>query len=227
MNGYFQPSAQDLSGSIGSGTIASGSVLNANIGSGQVQGIGGTGVPNVASGTFTGFELGSGSVVSGRIASGQLGRFHMASGCVTDLFFCEAAISGIVAVAWGSGGCFLVPAQRASGLRLPAVGVVAGNFASGANVPVIRQGLVTTALSGLIASGFPGQPLYVGSGGLIINQSGFCGGASSGQGAAPTAAGSGYSGALVQQVGVSVSGGIDVFLGEARSGLISGLLGQY
>jgi hypothetical protein len=146
---------------------------------------------------------------------------------VVDLFFCEQAMSGVLAVTWGSGGCFVVPAERNSGFRLPAIGVVAGNFVSGDLVPVVRRGVVSTANSGTIASGFPGRYLYVGSGGRIINQSGFMGGASSGHGAEPTPAGSGYSGALVQRIGVSVSGGIDVCIGEITSGLFSGFLGQY
>lgn len=173
--------------------------------------------------------LGNIALSSGNIQSGQIGRFHFASGCVIDILPCEQAISGIIAVAWGSGGCFVVPAERQSGLRLPAIGVVFGNFASGAFVPVVRRGLVTTSLSGLIASGQPGWPAYVGSGGLIVNQSGFGAGPSSGAGPNPSlAAGAGMSGALVQRIGEFVSGGIDVCPDtNLASGLSSGLLGQY
>jgi len=193
---------------------------------------------HIASGQLQGFELGSGAVVSGRIASGQVGwahiasgninRYHLESGCVIDYYACEQAVSGVIAVAWGSGGCFVVPAQRSSGLRLPSIGVVAGNFVSGDIVPVVRHGRILSSPSGTLASGFFGKFLYVGSGGLLINQSGFMEGTSSGHGAGPTAAGSGYSGSLVQRIGVSVSGGIDVLIDvNITSGLHSGFLGQY
>ena len=199
-----------------------------DVGSGAITGQAGGGYFTIASGTIGTFDIASGAIVSGRVASGSLGRYHFSSGTVIDLYACEMALSGVRAVAWGSGGCYVVAAERTSGLRLPAIGVVAGNFVSGDVVPVVRRGIVGTASSGAIASGFPGRFLYVGSGGLIINQSGYMGGTSSGEGAAPTPAGSGYSGALVQRIGVAVSGGIDVFVdSQLTSGLLSGHLGQY
>lgn len=140
---------------------------------------------------------------------------------------CEQAVSGLIAVAWGSGGCFVVPAERASGLRSKVVGVVLGTHASGAEVTVIQNGFVRPSFSGGIASGFPGRLLYLGSGGLVINQSGFMDGASSGHGAAPTVHTSGHSGVMVVPVGVAISGGLYVQIGEARSGLLSGELGQW
>lgn len=199
------------SGQVGPFALASGSVLSGHVASGQV------GLNHLA----------SGAVRSGHLASGQVGRFHLTSGCVIDLIPCEEAISGVRAVAWGSGGCFVVNAQRHSGLRMPAIGVVAGNFASGDVVPVVRAGIVGYTFSGAVASGFPGQFVYVGSGGLVINQSGFMAGASSGLGAAPTPAGSGGSGYWVQRIGVSISGGLHVLPdSNLHSGLISGLLSQ-
>ena len=216
--------------------VASGAIQSGQVGSGSVPGFFGTtraiqsgtvGVFDFGSGAVIAGAMGSGSVLSGNVASGQIGRYHFESGTVIDLVACEMALSGIRAVAWGSGGCFVVTAERTSGLRLPSIGVVAGNFVSGDVVPVVRRGMVRSASSGVIASGFFGQFLYVGSGGLIINQSGFMEGASSGQGAAPTPAGSGYSGALVQRIGVAISGGIDVFGEALTSGLISGHLSQF
>lgn len=215
------------SGQVQSGQVGSGAVQNATIGSGQVQGHLGTGIPSILSGTVGPLSLGSGSVLSGHVASGQLNRYHLNSGTVVDLIACEQLISGLLAVAWGSGGCFVVPAERTSGLRSFVIGACAGTFASGDVVPVVRQGILSTSASGTIASGFFGRFLYLGSGGLIINQSGFMDGASSGHGAQPTAAGSGYSGAMVVPMGISVSGGIDVRIGELRSGLFSGGGGQY
>lgn len=214
------------SGAVVSGRIASGQIGQGHYASGSVAGLIGGGF-TVASGTFGPNDLGSGSVLSGHIASGQLGRYHFNSGTVIDFLACEQDISGVIAVAWGSGACFVVPAERKSGLRVPAIGVVAGNFASGAIVPVVRQGIVHATASGAIASGFLGGHLYLGSGGLIINQSGYMEGSSSGHGAAPTDALSGYSGALVQSLGISVSGGIDIHLKDLRSGLLSGLGSQY
>lgn len=208
--GYFAPNTQQISGTVVAADLGSGAVLSGAIASGQI------GLNHLA----------SGSVRSGAIASGQVGRYHLASGCVVDFFPCEQDMSGVVAVAWGSGGCAVVPAERASGLRLPAVGVVAGSFVSGDTVPVVRRGRVGDPGSGTVASGGRGL-LYVGSGGLIVNQSGFMGGASSGAGPGGCAFASGLSGSLTQSVGVRVSGGIDVQIGEPRSGLISGLLGQY
>jgi hypothetical protein len=76
------PPSAPGTGSVSSGTIGSGQVGNFHVASGQIQGLGATGVPNVASGSFTGFELGSGSVVSGRVASGQVGFGHLANASV-------------------------------------------------------------------------------------------------------------------------------------------------
>lgn len=226
--------------------LGSGSVRTSHMGSGSVLGqLGAT--PHIASGTLAGFELGSGSILSGRIASGQIGfghlangsvqsgsvasgvlaRMHMASGCVVDFFVCEQAISGIRAVAWGSGGCSIVLAERHSGLRLPAFGIAAGNYVSGDSVPVVTAGFVGCTFSGGVASGQFGRLLYVGSGGLLVNLSGYMEGASSGTGPNPVANTGEISGCLVQPVAVSVSGGVYVRIGDPRSGLLSGLLGQY
>lgn len=252
MRGYFEPDLTELSGAISSGEIASGSVFGffgptRQIGSGTV------GVTDFGSGAVVAGTVGSGAIQSGNVASGQLGNFHVASGqvqglagtgvpnlasgtasrhnlnsgCVIDFIACEQSISGVIAVAWGSGKCFVVPADRSSGLRLPAIGVVGGNFVSGDIVPVVRRGMVRTSSSGAIVSGQAGLYFYLGSGGLIIDLSGYHEGLSSGHGAAPTAAGSGYSGALVQRLGTPISGGIDVQIGEITSGLLSGLLGQF
>lgn len=252
MRGYFEPDLTELSGSISSGEIGSGAIQGF-FGSTRHIASGTIGVTDFGSGAVITGTVGSGAIQSGNVASGQLGNFHLASGqvqglagtgvpnlasgtatrhnlnsgCVIDFIACEQAVSGIIAVAWGSGKCFVVPAERGSGLRLPAIGIVAGNFVSGAIVPVVRRGLVRGVTSGVMASGLLPIYLYLGSGGLIIDQSGFHEGLSSGHGAAPTAAGSGYSGALVQRLGSPISGGIDVQIGELTSGLFSGLLGQF
>lgn len=246
-NQPFDPAAIQ-SGAVASGDIGTGVILSGNVGSGAIIGAAGGGFRNVASGTLTTNDIGSGAIVSGHVASGQVGfrhlangavqsgsiasgtldRLHQNSGTVIDYIACGQAISGVIAVAWGSGGCFIVPAERRSGLRLPAIGIVAGNFVSGDITPVVRRGIVGAATSGIIASGQPGKFLYVGSGGLLVNLSGFMGGASSGTGPNPVLNTGEISGSLVQRIGVSVSGGIDVFLDPfIASGLFSGLLGTY
>jgi hypothetical protein len=178
-------------------------------------------------------HIGSGAVVGNgiagkrSIASGTLDRIDFNSGTVVDYFACEQAISGIRAVAWGSGACFIVPAERRSGFRLPAVGVTAGNYASGDIAAVVRHGRVGVSFSGGYASGVTGY-LYVGSGGLLVNLSGFMAGASSGNGPNPTLNAGETSGCLVQSVAVALSGGLYVQLdNNVRSGLLSGLLGAY
>jgi hypothetical protein len=166
-----------------------------------VLGQAGGGPFNIASGTIGKNDLSSGIITSGNlIGSGAIlgslggGTFHIASGTVgpNDLgsgifqFFLAQAgelISGFQAVCVTSGnnssGLCIVNANAGSGLRLPAVGVVTGNFASGAaNIQVIYGGVVTPS-SGMLAanaSGFAGRNLYAGSGGQIVTQSGLTSG---------------------------------------------------
>ena len=100
-------------------------------------------------------------------------------------------ISGVKAVASASGGATIVLANAASGLRLPAIGVVTSNFVSGATAQVFFVGAMTVP-SALDAtwSGMANKPLWVGSGGMVTILSGLL-------------SGMGY-----QKVGVAFSGGI-------------------
>ena len=118
-----------------------------------------------------------------------------------DYFRAGELISGIKAVCMTSGN-FVRRAERASGLRLPAIGVTSGAILSGTTGRVFYYGYVGQTVSGQVASGFQGQPLYVGSGGFIVNRSGFMGGAASG---APF-----LSGDMQQQIGIAMSGGLFV-----------------
>lgn len=112
-------------------------------------------------------------------------------------------ISGVKAVAWNnSGGYSIVRAERQSGLRLPAFGVTVSGAASGTACDVVCFGVVYDGVSGMTASGFHGMLLYVGSGGLLTNRSGFMEGASSG---APW-----ISGSMRQTIGFAISGGLFV-----------------
>jgi hypothetical protein len=139
-----------------------------------------------------------------------------------DYFVFQELCSGIKAVCIASGSR-VVRAQRASGMRLPAIGVTSGTVNSGSTGRVYYYGYVGrvgsfAANSGLYngISGFQGQPLYVGSGGNIVNQSGMRG-ASSG---APF-----ISGNMQQQIGIAMSGGLFVMPSPriVRSGFIGRL----
>jgi hypothetical protein len=125
-----------------------------------------------------------------------------------DYFRAGELISGLKAVCIGSGN-LLRRAERASGLRLPAIGVTSGTVNSGSIGRVYYYGGVgrtgTLAVnSGLNngISGFQGRPLYVGSGGNIVNLSGFWVG---GVQQPPF-----ISGDMQQQIGIAMSGGIFV-----------------
>ena len=155
-------------------------------------------------------------VTSSMVASGQIDPsvdFAETAGLNTnqplcDLFVFQEQCSGIKAVCIASGSR-IVRAQRASGLRLPAIGVTNGNVSSGSTGLVYYLGGV--GRTGTLAqnsglnngiSGFQGQPLYVGSGGNIVNQSGFWVG---GVQQPPF-----LSGNMQQQIGIAISGGIFV-----------------
>lgn len=187
-------------GSVVGDNIASGSITSYGIGSGQVYGhLVGHG-SNMASGQLIGHDLASGAVASGNVASGVVTQGRRV---LDETRPAGQAVSGVLAVALGSGGGFWVPAERQSGARLPALGVNLTNAASGSLVTVCLYGFVPAPASGSFASG-DRRPLWVGSGGLLVNLSGFMAGASSGPGVGA------FSGSHVQQVGLAVSGGVFV-----------------
>jgi len=125
-----------------------------------------------------------------------------------DYFVFQEQCSGIKAVCITSGSR-ISRAQRASGLRLPAIGVTSGTVNSGSTGRVYYYGGVgrtgtfaqNSGLNNGI-SGFQGRPLYVGSGGNIVNLSGFWVG---GVQQPPF-----ISGDMQQQIGIAMSGGIFV-----------------
>jgi hypothetical protein len=216
-------------GQVGSTHIASGAIVSGLIGSGAIVGFGKSGfISNstgrgIASGSVGGFDIAELAIASAHLERGQVGREHMASGTmpwgIQYEFMCAELISGLKAVAFDrSGGIFqpsIVRAERQSGARLPAIGVTISGAFSGQIASVVVRGFVAAGVSGMIASGMTGIPLYVGSGGLIVNQSGFMGGASSG---APF-----LSGSAVQYLGQYVSGNVMYVNPEPypRSGLIT------
>ena len=144
-----------------------------------------------------------GVLLSGDIGSGQVSTFHFASGsAVPELVAwyttCEL-ISGVKAVAFVSGeGNRIVRAEQGSGLRMPAIGVVYSGGVSGTLVAVCLRGKVTSSASGMMASGFQTRGMFVGSGGICINNSGHFG------------TGAFNSGNHVQWLGQAISGGIYV-----------------
>lgn len=189
-----------ISGTVGSGDLAAGVVFSGNIASGQVSQfhlssgavnsghIGNAAVVSgsVASGQLFTLHVASGGFLSGAIGSGQIARFHLASGQVfsgagasgfidnllwnSEQIATVETVSGFKAVCVTSGGV-LALAMAGSGLRLPALGVVALNLVSGAVATLLRGGKITPT-SGLDFrwSGKAGQLLYVGSGGEVVSQ---------------------------------------------------------
>jgi hypothetical protein len=191
---------------------------------------------NFSSGLFRLSDLLGDPIRSGNIGDRQIGQIHFSSNFIvtssmvgsgsidpavnfaqtaglntnfplSDSFIFQEQCSGIKAVCITSGSR-ISRAQRASGLRLPAIGVTSGNVNSGALGRVYYYGGVgrtgTLAVnSGLNngISGFQGLPLYVGSGGNIVNLSGMLG----------TSSGAAFlSGDMQQQIGIAISGGIFV-----------------
>ena len=167
---------------------------------------------------MTSSQISSGTIlISGNIASGQNAAFpyNLAETAqintnqpLFDYFVFQEQCSGIKAVCITSGSR-ISRAQRASGLRLPAIGVTSGTVNSGALGRVYYYGGVgrtgtLTQNSGLNngISGFQGRPLYVGSGGNIVNLSGFW---VSGVQQPPF-----ISGDMQQQIGIAMSGGMFV-----------------
>ena len=216
VSGFLPALMSSISGRLASGNVQSGHLASGFVNT-LVQSISGrldSGavlLGHLASGLVSGLML-SGSVGSGQIASG-----HLASGLLANLGSQAAAasvaqlkisiptaelISGTKAVAFAQGTYAIVRAERASGLRLPAIGITVSGGSSGEMVDVVCFGLVPSAASGMVASGWHGRLLFAGSGGLLVNSSGFNGGASSGVRA--------LSGNLSQVIGFSVSGGVFV-----------------
>ena len=158
------------------------------------------------------------------IASGAIDTVHLATTAValnafrllTASYNAGELISGIKAVCMGSGGV-VFRAERASGLRLPAIGVTMSGALSGTACTVVSYGRIFNSASGMLASGFEGNALYVGSGGIVVSTSGFTLGGTLGAAF--------LSGDMQQIIGVSVSGGMFVMpnLYVMRSGFQNSL----
>lgn len=170
------------SGSITSGLIASGAVNGffgptRNINSGTV------GVFDLGSGAVIAGTVGSGAIQSGNLSSGLIGDYALASGTgVTAARYLEVfksgfaglteeIISGVRAVCISQSGNIRIAKASVSGL-MPAIGVVYDNVLSGIQPNVYTQGILQYS-SGLgDYSGNLGRPLYVGRSGHVVTASG-------------------------------------------------------
>ena len=181
----------NASGSIQSGMIALAAVNGVNIASGTItqtllaSGVGGGGGASLTSGVITSGLVGNGAIVSGSIASGQIDTYHMASGATITraqylvgltsggTFTANAAenISGMRAVSMNLSGQLQI-AMASVPSRMPAIGVVHSNVASGLPCNVYQVGgfMFSSGLGDF--SGNLGQAIYVGRSGQIVTASG-------------------------------------------------------
>lgn len=218
--------------SIQSGSIASGVIFALHLASG------GLGSGAIGSGQISTLHVASGGILSGAIGSGQVSTFHLASGAICSIsqgvasiasglpptVITQEAISGVRAVAISQSGALWIAMAAVSG-RMPAIGVVVDNVASGIQANVFTQGNIIFTSGLFTGIGFFGQPVWVGRSGHLCPQSGsFCSG-----GIGPT----GFSGDIGQKMGVVLaigSGGVHLNVsavvwsggphGEATGGVI-------
>ena len=169
------------SGQIGVSHLASGSVRSGAIASGQI------GTNHLSSGAVTSGNVGNNAINSGNISSGQIGPNHLASGTITipsgttidtsqqvlpyksgSPFIINTAelISGIRAVSITSSGALQI-AMASIESKMPAIGVVRENIASGQPANVITIGHVDNISGSLNLSGQIGRQLYVGRSGQL------------------------------------------------------------
>lgn len=206
------------SGSVNSGGLLSGDIVQpigwATNGSGMsvsvtpqlpfVPGLIGSG--QLASGVIDSTFLADGAVKSGDISSGQIGTSHISSGAeITNAVniiwdpgpTTAELISGVRAVTLSTSGLLRIAMTNVSG-RMPAIGVLFANVASG--VQVSGQALFTNGgpfqvSSGLVNFTRLGRTVFVGRSGQLINVSGGWG------------SGGFVSGDFVQSMGFTVNSG--------------------
>jgi hypothetical protein len=199
------------SGTVGRFAIASGAILSGHISSGQI------GPFHIGSGAIQGSQLASGAVTQFKIGSGALVSYARQS--VADLYFSgtvsEEAISGVRAINISQSGYARIAMAGVSG-RMPAVGVLVGNVASGVPLAalsgnaLITRGRVQVTSGRIPTSGF-GLYLYVGMSGDLIRNVGIT------------------SGMVIQRIGVIAgSGGMIVAVGDRiTSGLETTFKGNF
>jgi hypothetical protein len=129
--------------------------------------------------------VGSGSIVSGNVQSGQLSTYHLSSGTIASISqyvstyasgtnvtnMTQEIISGVRAVHITQSGHIRIAMASVSG-RMPAIGVVWDNVLSGIQCNVYTDGVLQFT-SGLgLFSGSIGSPVWVGRSGQITLISG-------------------------------------------------------
>lgn len=184
VQGFFGSTRNIASGTIGSFDFGSGAVMAGQLGSGAVQS------GNYASGSIASGMLASGllaNIGGGSVTSGSIVTIDFASGAVSPFseglvqwlsgfslasVITQETISGICAVNLNSGALQVAMASVVG--RMPAIGIVVDNVASGIQVNVYSDGMFQVpVLSGMsIYSGYIGQNIFVGRSGQIVTSSG-------------------------------------------------------
>lgn len=182
-------SGRIASGQIGQNHIANTSIIGSHIAAATINasklGSGAVVSGTIASGQIGGFHIANGGVLSGNVASGILHTYHLSSGATATrsqfagpfvsgtswTCLTEEIISGVRAVAISQSGRLRVAMAAVSG-RMPAIGIVVDNVASGIQANVYTEGVfqVTSGLNDF--SGSLGLPTYVGRSGQIVQTSG-------------------------------------------------------
>ena len=173
VNGFFGPTRNINSGTVGVFDLGSGAVIAGTVGSGAIVSA------NLASGQVGPNHLGSGAVLSGTIASGQVGQFHLSSGSVTSASIGSGQVSQFKlasgAVISGHVGSGAIAGRFGGGARNVAsgslgtddianLGILSAHLASGqVGIPHLADGSVR---SGTLASGQVG-PTHLSSGAVL------------------------------------------------------------
>ena len=140
-------------------------VQSGDVGSGAILGQAGSGTFNIASGTVTTYDCGSGLTAA---RSQLVTPFY--SGTSWNIIT-EETISGCRAVNVSQSGYARVAMASVSG-RMPAVGIVIDNVASGLQANIYSHGDVQLTSGLADYSGFLGRAVWVGRSGQIVSVSG-------------------------------------------------------
>lgn len=169
------------SGNIASGTIGSVHLADEAVQSGDIA-VAAVSSGNIASGTIGSVHLadnavlsgdiGPNAVHSGNIASGVIGEHHLRSGfsvtqaqiLIDNTWITAEPISGGRCVAFNTSGQ-LIQAKADDDTRLPSVGVIDANYASGVAASFIHKGRMTSPFFDF--SGHIGGRLFVGVSGEL------------------------------------------------------------
>lgn len=186
-------SGQVVSGKIGEGAVSSGNIASGTIGSvhladdavqsGDIAAnavhsgtiaSGSIGSVHLADNAVLSGDIGPNAVNSGNISSGVIGEHHLRSGFVftatqaqvliDNTWLTAEPISGGRCVSFNASGQ-LIQAKADDDLRLPSVGVVDTNYASGIAATFFHKGRLSTTFFNF--SGYLGRRLFVGISGEL------------------------------------------------------------